>query len=80
MVQRQNFIPEGYVDLVEAARILQIHYQSLRRLIKQQRVPGVILTRGKYLFNLTELRQFAGTYDKRLTGKYTVRNGTKPWS
>ena len=31
---------DNYMDLVEAARILGIHPQSLRRLIKQKKVPG----------------------------------------
>ena len=33
---------ENYLDLVEAARLLNIHPQSLRRLIKQKKVPAVL--------------------------------------
>ena len=33
---------DNYLDLVEAARILRIHPQSLRRLIKQKKVPAVL--------------------------------------
>ena len=33
---------ENYLDLVEAARLLGIHPQSLRRLIKQKKVPAVL--------------------------------------
>jgi hypothetical protein len=34
---------DNYLDLVEAARELNIHPQSLRRLIKQRKVPALIL-------------------------------------
>ena len=33
---------DNYLDLVEAARILRIHPQSLRRLIKQKKVPAIL--------------------------------------
>ena len=39
---------DDYLDLVEAARVLGIHPQSLRRLIKQKRVPATLFA-GKYL-------------------------------
>jgi len=42
---------DEYLDLVEAARELGIHPQSLRRLIKQGRVPATLFA-GKYLFKM----------------------------
>ena len=45
---------DNYMDLVEAARILGIHPQSLRRLIKQKKVPAVIFA-GKYLIERDKL-------------------------
>ena len=39
---------DNYLDLVEASRVLGIHPQSLRRLIKQGRVPATLFA-GKYL-------------------------------
>ena len=39
---------DNYLDLVEAARVLGIHPQSLRRLIKQKKVPAILFA-GKYL-------------------------------
>ena len=71
----QSFIPEGYVDVLEAARILKIHPMTLRRWISRQRVPGVIKVFGKYLIRKVELEQFAANYDGRIG-----RHRRKPWS
>ena len=48
---------DNYLDLVDAARILGIHPQSLRRLIKQKKVPAVLFA-GKYLIERSALQQF----------------------
>ena len=53
-----------YLDLVEAARELGIHPQSLRRLIKQARVPAVLFA-GKYLIERDKLEMFKANYDPR---------------
>ena len=53
-----------YLDLVEAARELGIHPQSLRRLIKQKRVPAVLFA-GKYLIERDKLEMFKANYDPR---------------
>ena len=42
---------DDYYDLVEAARELAIHPQSLRRLIKQNKIPATMFA-GKYLICL----------------------------
>lgn len=55
---------DNYMDLVEAARILGIHPQSLRRLIKQRKVPAVIFA-GKYLIERDKLEMFKANYDPR---------------
>ena len=55
---------EDYLDLVEAARVLTIHPQSLRRLIKQKRVPARLYA-GKYLIEREQLTLFKATYDPR---------------
>ena len=55
---------DDYLDLVEAARDLQIHPQSLRRLIKQKRVPAVLFA-GKYLIERDKLEMFKANYDPR---------------
>jgi excisionase family DNA binding protein len=62
---------ENYLDLVEAARVLGIHPQSLRRLIKQKKVPAVLFA-GKYLIERDTLNQFKANYDPR-PGRKAIR-------
>ena len=62
---------ENYLDLVEAARVLGIHPQSLRRLIKQKKVPAVLFA-GKYLIERDTLNQFKSNYDPR-PGRKAIR-------
>ena len=50
---------DDYLDLVEAAGELGIHPQSLRRLIKQKRVPAVLFA-GKYLIERDKLEDVQG--------------------
>ena len=62
---------DNYLDLVEAARILRIHPQSLRRLIKQKKVPAVLFA-GKYRIERDKLEMFKSNYDPR-PGRKPVR-------
>ena len=62
---------DNYLDLVEAARILRIHPQSLRRLIKQRKMPAVLFA-GKYLIERDKLEMFKANYDPR-PGRKPVR-------
>ena len=62
---------DNYLDLVESARILGIHPQSLRRLIKQKKVPAVLFA-GKYLIDRDALNQFKANYDPR-PGRKAIR-------
>ncbi|MDT7944589.1 MAG: helix-turn-helix domain-containing protein [Dehalococcoidia bacterium] len=62
---------DDYLDLIEAARELGIHPQSLRRLIKQKKVPAVLFA-GKYLIRRDHLQMFKTTYDPR-PGRKPVR-------
>ena len=62
---------DNYLDLVDAARTLNIHPQSLRRLIKQKKVPAVLFA-GKYLIERTSLEQFKSSYDPR-PGRKEIR-------
>ena len=55
---------ENYLDLVEAAKVLGIHPQSLKRLIKQKKVPALLFA-GKYLIERDTLNQFKFNYDPR---------------
>ena len=58
-------------DLVESARILGIHPQSLRRLIKQKKVPAIIFG-GKYMIEIDKLQMFKSNYDPR-PGRKPIR-------
>jgi excisionase family DNA binding protein len=51
---------DNYLDLVEAARELAIHPQSLRRLIKQKKIPARLFA-GKYLIERDKLEMFKST-------------------
>ena len=62
---------ENYFDLVEAARELGIHPQSLRRLIKQQKIPAKMFA-GKYLIERDKLEMFKSNYDPR-PGRKPIR-------
>ncbi len=62
---------DDYLDLVEAARVLTIHPQSLRRLIKQQKIPARLYA-GKYLVERAVLEMFTSTYDPR-PGRKPIR-------
>lgn len=62
---------DNYLDLVEAARELNIHPQSLRRLIKQRKVPALIFA-GKYLIERDKLQMFKSNYDPR-PGRKPIR-------
>lgn len=62
---------DNFLDLVEAARMLNIHPQSLRRLIKQKKVPAVLFA-GKYLIERDKLEMFKSNYDRR-PGRKVIR-------
>jgi excisionase family DNA binding protein len=62
---------DNYLDLVDAARILGIHPQSLRRLIKQKKVPAILFA-GKYLIERDKLEMFKANYDSR-PGRKAIR-------
>lgn len=57
-------ILDDYLDLIDAAREINIHPDSLRRLVKQNKIPAR-LWRGKYLLARHEVQQFANVYDPR---------------
>ena len=63
---------DGWSDLVEAARELGIHPQSLRRLIKQGRVPATMFG-GKYMIAHDKLEMFKTNYDRRPGRKRAAR-------
>ncbi|MDE2746389.1 MAG: helix-turn-helix domain-containing protein [Chloroflexota bacterium] len=63
---------EDWLDIVEAARELNIHPQSMRRLIKQGRIPARQYG-GKYLIERDQLLMFKANYDPRPGRKRSPR-------
>ena len=72
-VDRDSFeqFKHDHLDLVEAAQILGIHPQSLRRLIKAEKMPARIFA-GKYLIDRHTLEMFKANYDPR-PGRKPIR-------
>ena len=75
----RRFIPKGYIDLLEAARILGIHHNSVRRLIKRGIISASLLyiagwESKKWLIRKKDLKKFAAKYDPRPS-----RQVRKPW-
>ena len=62
---------DDYLDLVESARELSIHPQSLRRLIKQKKIPATLFA-GKSLIERDKLEMFKSNYDPR-PGRKPIR-------
>lgn len=62
---------EPWLDLVEAAKELGIHPQSLRRLINQKKIPATLFA-GKYLIHRDDVRKFKESYDPR-PGRKPIR-------
>ena len=60
-----------HLDLVEAAAVLGIHPQSLRRLIKDKKIPAHMFA-GKYLIERSTLEMFKANYDPR-PGRKPIR-------
>jgi excisionase family DNA binding protein len=62
---------DEYLDLVDAARVLGIHPQRVRGLIKQKKVPAHLFA-GKYLIQRDKLEMFKSNYDPR-PGRKPIR-------
>jgi excisionase family DNA binding protein len=62
---------EHYVGVNFAARRLDIHPESVRRLIRQGKLPAIKFG-NKWLLETAVLEQFAGRYDPRPGNKATL--------
>jgi len=62
---------DNYADLLEAGSRLSIHPDSVRRLIRQGKIPAFKFA-NKWLIRKDELEQFALTYDPRPGRKATL--------
>lgn len=55
---------ENYVGIIEASRVLNVHPNTVRRLIQQGHLPATQFA-GKYLIERDKLEIFRATYDSR---------------
>jgi excisionase family DNA binding protein len=62
---------DDYVTVVDAAKRLGIHAESVRRLIRQERLPAKKFA-NSWLIARDVLEQFASGYDKRPGNKATL--------
>ncbi len=62
---------QDHLDLIEAAQELGIHPQSLRRLVKDGKIPARKFA-GKYLIERDKLEMFKANYDPR-PGRKPIR-------
>ena len=57
-----------YLDVVEAAGILDIHWETVKRLCREGKIPAQKV-HNKWLINKDDLARFAATYDEPRRGK-----------
>ncbi len=62
---------ENYVGVQEASERLNIHAESVRRLIRQGKLPATKFG-NKWLLKRSELDQFSSHYDPRPGNKATL--------
>lgn len=62
---------DNYVDVKEAGTRLRIHPESVRRLIRQGKLPAIRFA-NKWLIERDVLEQFASRYDPRPGQKATL--------
>ena len=62
---------ESYAGVSEVADRLNIHPESVRRLIRQGKLPAIKFG-NKWLVEKSSLEQFAGYYDPRPGNKATL--------
>ena len=55
---------EDYADIIEASQVLNVHPNTVRRLIHEGRLPATQFA-GKYLIERDKLEMFRATYDSR---------------
>ena len=55
---------ENYVDVIQAARILGVHPETVKRLIREGKLSATKFG-NKWIMELDRLRVFASTYDGR---------------
>jgi excisionase family DNA binding protein len=69
-MSRQDLL-ENYADVDEVSARLQIHPESVRRLIRQGKLPAIKFG-NKWLVERVKLEQYASHYDPRPGNKATL--------
>ena len=59
---------DNYVNVHEAAAILGVHWETVKRMCRESRIPAKKV-HNMWLIDKTELMQFASTYDDPRRGK-----------
>lgn len=67
----KNSLLEQYAGVDEVSKRLKIHPESVRRLIRQGKLPAIKFG-NKWLVERATLEQFAGHYDPRPGNKATL--------
>lgn len=57
-------ILDKYVDVVEAAKILDVHWETVKRLCRESRIPAQKV-HNKWLIHQDDLSRFTKTYNAR---------------
>ena len=64
-------LPDQYSDVIEVGGRLNVHPESVRRLIRQGKLPAIKFG-NKWLVDKDTLEQFASHYDPRPGNKATL--------
>ncbi len=67
----KEFLLDNYAGVDEIGQRLRIHPESVRRLIRQGKLPAIKFG-NKWLVDKTTLEQFANHYDPRPGNKATL--------
>ena len=61
-------ILDSYMNVIEAATVLGVHWETVKRLCREGRIPAEKI-HNKWLINKDVLARFAATYDEPRRGK-----------
>ncbi len=62
---------ENYVDVIEASRILAVHPETVKRLIREGKLAATKFG-NKWIMERDRLQVFASTYDRKRGRKRTL--------
>lgn len=69
-MEKQNLLDQ-YADVLEVSKRLNIHPESVRRLVRQGKLPAIKFG-NKWLVERSTLEQYASRYDPRPGNKATL--------